>query len=321
MLMFTALLLSSTLISISASSWLIAWLGLEINLLSFIPLMKKMNKFTSEAMIKYFIVQALASMVLIMSMMLSMSNTEMPTYSPYSLMMSSSLLLKMGAAPLHYWFPEVMSGLEWPVALLLSTWQKITPSVLLSLSHPETILITLTAIMSIMIGSLQSMGQTCMRKLMAYSSINNIGWMIPLIFMNTNTWMLYLIIYSTISASIILTLKKTKIFYLSQMNKLMHSNKAMKIFFSMSFLSLSGLPPFLGFMPKWMTIQTMILEKMTTTVMVMVIFTLLMVFVYTRIIMTSLAISSTESLKINNNHMSKLIFISVYGLPISTMMF
>nr|AOY39968.1 NADH dehydrogenase subunit 2 [Scolytinae sp. BMNH 1040118] len=319
--MFFILLMSSSMVSISSSSWLIAWLGLEINLMSFIPLMKKMNKFTSEAMIKYFIIQAMASMLLMMSVILtSLKSTTSMSYMP-SLITSSSLLMKMGAAPFHFWFPEVMSGLQWTTSLLLATWQKIAPSILLSFTSPKLQFILTVTLLSVMVGSIQSMNQQCLRKLIAYSSINNIGWMLPMIYMNMNMWLLYFTIYSILNTGIIMTWKNMKIFFFSQLNKLFHSNKSMKIFFSMSLLSLGGLPPFLGFLPKWMVIQTMAENSLFTMITMMVTLTLIMLFVYVRMIMFNLTISSKEAMKTNNHQMSPINYLSIYGLTMSFILF
>nr|AOY39851.1 NADH dehydrogenase subunit 2 [Hypothenemus sp. BMNH 1039837] len=319
--MFIILLGSSTMISISASSWLIAWLGLEINLLSFIPLMKTMNKFNSEAMIKYFIIQAMASMLLMMSIVLISSKMKNPEFLYTSMMVSSPLLMKMGAAPFHFWFPEVMSGLEWMTALMLATWQKIAPSVLLSFTSSNMNFMVIIVLMSISVGSIQSMNQQCLRKLIAYSSINNIGWMLPAVMMNMNIWLLYFTVYTIINMGIILTWKNAKIFFISQLNKMFHSNKTLKVTSSMALLSLGGLPPFLGFLPKWMIIQTMSTHKMFTIITMMVIITLIMLFVYTRMLMSTLSMSSSESLKSNKNNMSTMNFLSIYGLVMCFMMF
>jgi NADH-ubiquinone oxidoreductase chain 2 len=104
----TKILLSTTLIggiliSISSNSWLGAWIGLEINLISFIPLMSSQeNIYTTEASLKYFLVQALASSSLLFLVVIKMlvSNT-MITRRMHSYAVITPLLMKIGAAPLH----------------------------------------------------------------------------------------------------------------------------------------------------------------------------------------------------------------------------
>nr|AOY39929.1 NADH dehydrogenase subunit 2 [Scolytinae sp. BMNH 1040002] len=323
LLMFYTLLISSMLISITASSWVVAWLGLEINMLSIITLMKNPNKPSSEEMIKYFTVQATASLVLMASMIMYSMKMGMIDIQYLSLISASSMLImKMGMAPFHFWFPEVISGTEWSICLLLMTLQKITPSILLSFISPSMTFISVIIIMSILVSSIQSMDQTCLRKLFAYSSINNTGWMLPLIFMNLYSWMTYFIIYTIITTSVVITLKNSKIFFMNQMNKLFHSDKNMKMFFSLSFMSMGGLPPFLGFLPKWMVVKTMISNNMAMLAAMMVILTLPMLFTYMRMIISNLSITTSESLKTTSNHyLSMMNFLTIYGLPIGIIFF
>jgi NADH-ubiquinone oxidoreductase chain 2 len=100
--------MSGSLIAISASSWLGAWIGLEINLLSFIPLMSdKFNQFSTEAALKYFLTQALASSILLFGVLyLGISNqltfSSSLEETSLNILLSSTLLLKMGAAPFHF---------------------------------------------------------------------------------------------------------------------------------------------------------------------------------------------------------------------------
>nr|AOY39864.1 NADH dehydrogenase subunit 2 [Hypothenemus sp. BMNH 1039866] len=323
LLMFIMLLMSSTLISITASSWMTAWLGLEINMLSIITLMKNPNKSTSQEMIKYFTVQATASLMLMASMIFYSSKLEMFNLEHlFMLMASSMLLMKMGMVPFHFWFPEVIAGNEWKICLLLMTLQKMAPSILLSFIAPSMTFISIIITTSILVSSVQSMDQTCLRKLLAYSSINNTGWMLPLIFMNLYSWITYFMIYTIITMSVILTLKNSKIMFISQMNKMFHSNKNMKMFFSLSFMSMGGLPPFLGFLPKWMVVKTLVMNNMAMLATMMVILTLPLLFTYLRMIINNLSITTSESMKINYNHQLSLMnMLTVYGLPIGIIMF
>jgi NADH-ubiquinone oxidoreductase chain 2 len=107
----TKILLSITLIggilvSISSNSWFGAWIGLEINLISFIPLMSSQeNIFTTEASLKYFIIQALASSVLLFLVAIEALISQAPLLAGgniYEYVIMSPLLLKMGAAPIHW---------------------------------------------------------------------------------------------------------------------------------------------------------------------------------------------------------------------------
>nr|YP_009937359.1 NADH dehydrogenase subunit 2 [Trigonopterus tanimbarensis]QNT26830.1 NADH dehydrogenase subunit 2 [Trigonopterus tanimbarensis] len=297
-ILFFNLLVFSTLICISALSWMTAWLGLEMNLLSIIPLMKTYtNKNSAEAAIKYFIVQAMASAILMFSIMIFSSlnffNLKF-LYMP-SMIMNATLLGKMGAAPFHIWFPEVISGLAWNIVIIILTWQKIAPFILLSYCISSSTFLSITIILSSLIGGLQGLNQVCTRKILAYSSINHMGWMISTLLSSLNLWSLYFAIYSLMNFSITMMFHKYSIFYMSQVPKMLSYNKKLKYMFMMNFLSLGGLPPFIGFLPKWITINALMNLKHNFMCFILVSFTLLTLYFYIRISFSSFSFYSLES--------------------------
>nr|YP_010154777.1 NADH dehydrogenase subunit 2 [Gryllodes sigillatus]QQX28012.1 NADH dehydrogenase subunit 2 [Gryllodes sigillatus] len=325
-LLFLLMLILGTLISISSNSWPATWMGLEINLMSFIPLMSsKENMMSTEAAMKYFIIQALASSMLLTLIILNMI---IPT-SDETIMnsiISLTLLLKMGAAPFHMWFPSVMEGLSWLNCFLLMTWQKLAPFVILSyLSVNQTIMLTIM-ILSIIIGSIGGLNQTSTRKIMAYSSINHIGWMLMGLMMSENIWLIYFSIYSILSATILLMLNNLSSQHSNQIPFSWNSPTG-KFLISINLLSLGGLPPFLGFLPKWLIIQNSFYSQTSFTVLVMILCTLITLFYYIRLVMTSFLIDSPSlkwnySFKINNFMLiSLLTSISLLTLPLYPMMF
>nr|QXG82659.1 NADH dehydrogenase subunit 2 [Curculionidae sp. BMNH 1042554] len=326
-ILFINTMIIGTLISISSYSWLSTWIGLEINLLSFIPLFKNnKNKFSTEAAIKYFIAQTMGSSMLLFSIsnMLLMKNITTYEYSLFNLMISSTLLLKTGAAPFHFWFPEVSSGLNWNNFFMLLTWQKIGPMILL-MYQIKTIelFFTMIIILSSMISGLQGLNQTCMRKILTYSSINHISWMISSMLMSLNIFYYYFLMYTLINMSIIMILKKFNILFLNQLNQIFSYNKKIKFLFMMNFLSLGGLPPFLGFLPKWLTINCMIENYQFTVATIMIIFSLITLYFYLRITFSSFSIFSKETLILSFKNISfyHMLFsmISITGLIFCSM--
>nr|YP_009441929.1 NADH dehydrogenase subunit 2 [Pityophthorus pubescens]AOY40150.1 NADH dehydrogenase subunit 2 [Pityophthorus pubescens] len=301
--MFSTTLMTGTILSISSLSWFTAWMGLELNLLSMMPLMKNFkNKFSSEATIKYFIVQAMASMILLLSMlMISSSNMEMKMMN---LMMSSPILLKMGAAPLHFWLPEVVSGLEWFMTLMMLTWQKIAPMILLSYTLDLKMML-MVIILSSIIGSVLGLNQTCLRKIMAFSSINHMGWMIAALLISNLAWLSYFTIYSIINIVMITLLNKNKIFFIPQLMKLFTMNKMNKLMFLTNLMSLGGLPPFLGFLPKWMIIYFLTTNKLLYLSTILIITTLIALFMYLQIMFSAMTLSINESIKLNSLNLNK----------------
>nr|ALO77214.1 NADH deshydrogenase subunit 2 [Glaresis sp. GLA01] len=294
-LLFTLTLMIGSLISISSYSWFSMWIGLEINLLSIIPIISSTsNSFKSESALKYFVVQAMASMILLMSIIL-MSNINQFIFSKMSLtiMINSTLLTKMGAAPFHFWFPEIMEGLSWNNSIIMLTWQKLAPMILLIYNNFTIFFLTIIIIFNMIISGIMGLNQTSLRKIMAYSSINHMGWMISIILFNNSLWFIYYIIYSLITINMILIFKHLNSLYLKQLFTSMNNNY-IKLFFLINFLSLGGLPPFLGFLPKWLTILSLTENNLIFIPTMMTIMTLMTLYMYLRIIFNSLIMSNNE---------------------------
>nr|QNE85414.1 NADH dehydrogenase subunit 2 [Sciomyza simplex] len=324
-LMFSLILMMSTLMTVSANSWLGAWMGLEINLLSFIPLMSDNNNLMStEASLKYFLTQALASSVLLFSIILFLlENNIMLSYeNTYSSMMIiSSLLMKSGAAPFHFWFPNVMEGLTWINALILMTWQKIAPMMLLSYLISNN-MILFCIILSSIIGSLGGLNQTSLRKLMAYSSINHLGWMLMAMYSSETMWMNYFLFYSFLSLNLILFFNLFKLFHLNQLFSMFFHSPILKFIMFLNLLSLGGLPPFLGFLPKWMVIQSLTENNQMFFMVVLTMTTLITLYFYLRLCYSAFMLSYHETnwpfkIQLNSIHMNLymgLSFLSIAGL-------
>nr|QRC76507.1 NADH dehydrogenase subunit 2 [Lycostomus sp. YXY-2021] len=330
-ILFMSSLFIGSIISISSYSWFGMWIGLEINLLSIIPLMQeKINMMSTESSIKYFITQAMASSILIMAIIIMMMNTGMSATvenSSMMLMLNSSLLTKMGMAPFHFWFPEVMEGLSWMNCLIMMTWQKLAPMVLVMYNMIFPMFTEIIIIMGMIISGISSFNQISMRKLLTYSSINHMSWMLSSMMIFQTIWLIYFIVYTLLTINITWVLNKKKISLINQMYTSMNNNSQMKMLFILNFLNLSGLPPFLGFLPKWMTIQALINNNMIFLAMSMVILTLIMVFIYMKISITSLILNTNQenwNLKTVKNKSFKLSmfnFINLSTLMVMTLIF
>nr|YP_010411456.1 NADH dehydrogenase subunit 2 [Sambus femoralis]URN73102.1 NADH dehydrogenase subunit 2 [Sambus femoralis] len=314
--LFMTTLILGTLMTISANSWLGMWMGLEINLLSIIPLMNSSsNPLSSEASLKYFITQTMASMFIILTtLMLNfkiMSNNLMMNELT-NLMLLSSIFTKMGAAPFHYWFPQVMEGLTWFNSLIMLTWQKLAPMIIM-FYLPFSSLIFLIILTSLMVSALMGLNQTSMRKILTYSSINHIAWMLSSILFNEMIWFLYFLIYSITNFTMIMILQKYNIFSLSQMPQ-MTLKPQFKMLFMLNFFSLGGIPPFIGFLPKWLIVQTLVEEKMHLLAGSLIMLTMLTLFYYMRITMNSFNLLSgkTKSLIKQPFSPKKITMISMY---------
>nr|YP_009002097.1 NADH dehydrogenase subunit 2 [Protaetia brevitarsis]AGM48363.1 NADH dehydrogenase subunit 2 [Protaetia brevitarsis] len=328
-ILFITSLMIGTMISISSYSWMGMWMGLEINLLSIIPLMSSTkNMMASEAALKYFITQALASTMLLFSIIMSSLyfsyNLNFNMY--FSLIFNTSLLTKMGAAPFHFWFPEVMEGLNWLNSTIMLTWQKIAPMVLIMYSNQTTVYFIIVIILSMLISGIMGMNQTSLRKILAYSSINHIGWMLGAIMISPSIWNYYFVIYCIITINITLIFKSINIFYVNQLYISLNQNPMIKFFFMMNFLSLGGLPPFLGFMPKWLVINSLIQSNFYFLTLLMTVMTLITLYFYMRITFATLLLSKTQvnyffQPKIKMNLIMSSNFITLFSLILITISF
>nr|YP_010958776.1 NADH dehydrogenase subunit 2 [Circobotys aurealis]WNB40524.1 NADH dehydrogenase subunit 2 [Circobotys aurealis] len=325
---FFFILFFSTMISISSNSWFGCWIGLEINLLSFIPLINNSNNMlTSEASLKYFLTQTIASINLLFCIifkMMLMKNFEMNNY--IMIMINSSLLMKMGSAPFHFWFPNIVEGLSWFNNFILMTWQKISPMILLSYYYNNNFLIIIIIFNSI-IGAIGGFNQTSIRKLMAFSSINNLSWMLSAMMISENLWMFYFFLYSFLISIMCSLFSLINVFFINQLF-FINMNYMIKLLLLINLLSLGGLPPFIGFFPKWIIINFLMNNNFYSLTFILIMMSLILLFLYIRIMYSSIMFNYLKlkwiKIKIKNNMFHTLIFssiISFWGLTLSTFFF
>nr|AYW52298.1 NADH dehydrogenase subunit 2 [Agrilinae sp. 1 ACP-2013] len=325
-LLFLTTLVMGTLITISSNSWLGVWMGLEMNLLSIIPLMNNSKSPKStEASLKYFITQAMASLILLMGMMMDSIKSDIPsniwTESLFFLCITTSLVTKTGAAPFHFWFPEVVEGLDWFNALLMLTWQKIAPMITLMYINMNETLITFLMLTSIAVGGVMGLNQTSMKKIMSYSSINHIGWMLGALVFTETLWSWYFLIYSITNSLIIWAFSKFNISSISQFLMVSKTAPQLKMFLTLNFLSLGGIPPFIGFLPKWLTIQVLVQNQMYFSSCLMVVMTLITLYFYMRIALSPLSLSTSNVIPINQKQkMNKKTFVTINSALLMSLM-
>nr|AXS65059.1 NADH dehydrogenase subunit 2 [Coleoptera sp. 1 KM-2017] len=315
-ILFLAIIFMSTLIVISSNNYINMWMGLEVNMMSFIPLMyKNKNTLSSESCMLYFLVQSFSSMMFLYSILLNPMMIKESSNSIMMTMTSIALAIKMGLPPFHYWFPQIMEKLNWNNCLILMTWQKIAPMFILS-QMTSTWMIQIFMITSTTMGAIGGLNQTSIRKILAFSSINHMGWMIACMKYNQNMWMVYLMLYSTISYMIIKIMNYNSIYFINQM--FMNSSTTEKVIISTLMMSLGGLPPFLGFLPKWMVIQSVMASEGLFIIMMMILMSLITLFYYLRMMSSMLMINSSINkwmlVKKNNKNMN-IIFLLNMLLP------
>nr|YP_010160633.1 NADH dehydrogenase subunit 2 [Sesia siningensis]QRH18141.1 NADH dehydrogenase subunit 2 [Sesia siningensis] len=330
---FFFILIFSTLISISSNSWFGCWIGLEINLLSFIPLISNSNNLlSSEASLKYFLTQSIASINFLFMILLNLIIMKnyfkfFNEYNIISMMINSSLLMKMGSIPFHFWFINIVEGLSWLNCFILMTWQKITPIILLSYYFNYNLLMFIL-IMNVIIGAVGGINQTSIRKLMTFSSINNLGWMISSIMISENLWMFYFFMYSIMISTLCFLFYLFNLFFFNQMF-MFNVNYIIKIYFLVNFLSLGGLPPFIGFFPKWIIINFLMMNNMFIITFIFTLSSLIMLYFYIRILYSSFLFNYLKIKWLKNYMKYNLIFyiisfmsmMSISGMILSTFFF
>nr|ABQ66253.1 NADH dehydrogenase subunit 2 [Compsorhipis davidiana] len=317
-LLFLSSMMMGTILSISSNSWMGIWMGLDINLLSIIPLLTdSKNMVINESAVKYFIIQAMASTMLLISILLIQMKYTMwwEKENIPSMMIMSSMTMKMGATPFHFWLPEVMGSSMWMNCLILLMWQKFAPMMTLSYCIKMSNITFTVSMKSIIIGAMGRLNQTSLRLIMANSSISHLRWMFKSMIISENTWELYFYIHFLLNTVMDMMLSSMKEFFLNQGYLSGNLKTEVKFMMMLSLLSLGGLPPKLGFLPKWIIIQSLIDNKMSTMMFILVTFTAITLYYYMRISFSAIIMSHTENswlVEIKNNK-SKMI------LPIMTM--
>nr|YP_097038.1 NADH dehydrogenase subunit 2 [Ensatina eschscholtzii]AAU20475.1 NADH dehydrogenase subunit 2 [Ensatina eschscholtzii] len=333
MSMLMSSLSTGTMITLISNHWFLAWMGLELNTLAIIPLMSKMHHpRATEAATKYFLTQSTASALILFATMLNawytgewtINNMQMTT--PLLILMTA-LLIKLAIAPFHLWLPDVIQGLDLMTCLILSTWQKIAPMMLFILVSPKmnSTLLTSLGLLSMLVGGWGGLNQLQLRKMMAYSSIAHLGWMIMVLSFSKNLALLNLLIYLFMTSSmffLMMNLLSTNIY---KMASSWMMNPTLTSMMMITLMSLGGLPPTSGFMPKWLILEEIIKQNLTPLASIATMSTLLSLFFYLRLsYLTSLTTPPTPlnskimwRLKTTPNQiMSTTIIISIMTLPI-----
>nr|ABW04426.1 NADH dehydrogenase subunit 2 [Crotaphytus collaris] len=329
----TMILISSlatgTIITLSSYHWLLAWIGLEINTLAIIPIISKQHHPRStEAATKYFLTQAAASALILFSS--TINAWEMGTWnilsmtnSQANILLTMALAMKLGLAPAHFWLPEVLQGSTMKTALIISTWQKLAPTALMFLTinnlSPK-ILLTM-GLLSTTIGGWGGLNQTQLRKIMAYSSIAHLGWIVTIAPMMTNIMILNLMIYITMTTSMFLALITTQSKTIQDTTTSWTSSPTITITTMLTLLSLGGLPPLAGFLPKWLILEELTTQNLTPMATLLAMTSLLSLFFYLRLTYTTTLTLSPNTPPIKHKwrfkpKTSKLLTIT---LPTSTM--
>nr|QPN48670.1 NADH dehydrogenase subunit 2 [Lycorma delicatula] len=287
-MMFIMTMTMSIMMTMSSNSMMFSWMSMEINLISFLPLLKKSNKMNEQSM-KYLIIQSMSSSIMMTSMII---NAIINCPINESILMMMSILMKMGMIPFHLWVPSIMQMMSWEMCMMMMTMQKMIPTIIAT-QMTSIKLMMMSMIMSMIMAPISGMKQTSLKKLMAYSSISNSPVMIFSLMISKQQFIFLLIMYTTINLTMMNTFKKNNINFFNQIN---NQTNLTKMSLMISSLSMSGMPPTLGFLMKWMIMKSTIC--MTPMIpLIMLISSILSTFMYLNMMIPTMTKSNKLKMK------------------------
>lgn len=286
-LITTTTLLTRSIMAISRTNWVFLWIAIEINMLRFIPIIvqSKTNQET-EASIKYFIAQALGSRIILISRITQWSTSTLSL----NFLLIAAIILKLGMVPFHFWFPSVITSLSWVSCTILATWQKLAPLIILSflLINRAPIFLLLIASSNALLGGIIGINQSHLRTIIAYSSITHIGWISRILYiLKPILTIAYYIMYCAIIIPLFIILNQQSQQNSKQFNKINTISPIMQIIVPIILLSLRGMPPLTGFIPKWITIFTLC-ESTPLILLIIILGAIINIYFYINILFNSL---------------------------------
>lgn len=250
-------LIISTLIGISRTSWVIVWICLEVNTLAMCWVLSKESKnlkYRGNTTITYYLVQVITSIVI-----LSLSNQEERMMR--STLIVIAILAKIGAWPIHLWYIKIIDSIEieQKSMLIVITWQKILPIILvvsINLGAYIIIILTTLRLATLIVPLVKLSKKSSVKRIIALSSLNNNAWLIISIIASLKCFRIFLTLYSTTLAITLKSLRKitTKIITIN-------------LTFWSSLLvigNMGGLPPLTIFWSKVIVLKITILRQVST---------------------------------------------------------
>nr|UXG58605.1 NADH dehydrogenase subunit 2 [Dermacentor albipictus]UXG58631.1 NADH dehydrogenase subunit 2 [Dermacentor albipictus]UXG58696.1 NADH dehydrogenase subunit 2 [Dermacentor albipictus] len=291
------------LIAISSNSWFVFWLSMEMNLMSFIPIMNNNMIKNCYSMVVYFIIQSFSSSLFFFSSFQYFLNSSLIFLSLINL----ALLIKLAMIPFHFWIMMIANSVNFNALFMLLSFQKMIPLFIISkfFYSPLIILIIISTLMS----SITALNLKQINKLLILSSISHQGWMMCLIAKKINFWISYLIMYSMILFPIINMTARYKMNYM-EMSSMTKMNINEKLSYISNFMSLGGMPPFLGFFMKIMAIY-MLMKSNFSLIVFLIISSLINLFFYLKILTPSFFFFIKFLKNSKYNFSSKTIFINM----------
>lgn len=304
------IIIITILISISSNHWFIYWIIIEINIIIFIPIIKYNKLENCNSIITYFITQSFSSILFFISASIICIN-----YSYFiEILINISILIKLAIIPFHFWLISIREILDYNSFLIILTFQKIIP--LFILFKIKTEISIFVRILSLILRSIIIFNLKMFKKILIFRSISHLSWIIILIFISRNFWISYIIVYFLIINSILRFLKKNKIISLNGLIRNKFSiNEKIRIIISI--ISLGGIPPFLGFVIKFISI-ILIIKYSIIVIIILILSSLINIYIYIRIIIPTLLTFNKTELNLNflnlkkNSYFNMLIILTLF---------
>jgi NADH-quinone oxidoreductase subunit N len=318
--------LVGTMVMISAYSLLMLYLGIELLSLALYALIgfNKHSGLSSEAAIKYYVLGAMSSGILLFGISLIYGFTGSINYFDIAdqirninstsvqylgiifglIFITASLCFKFGAAPFHIWVPDIYQGSLISTTILLSTLPKIGVFIVflklyfipfMALEYVWSDILIFIGIASIIIGSIFALTQENIKRLLAYSAISNIGFIILAMALVSNDGLhaslYYTIVYSFTALASFgvvthITSNSHGIEDISDLAGLSKTHPYFAILILITMLSSAGIPPLIGFHAKLMVIQALINNSYILISIIVVLMTVVSAYYYLRVIKT-----------------------------------
>nr|WBP69654.1 NADH dehydrogenase subunit 2 [Propeamussium sp. mt1] len=233
----------SIVLSLCGGEWFTVWLGMELNLFGAIPFLLGDSKGEVESAFKYFLVQTFGSMVFLFSIIEGLWLGSFPA----GFLMMIGLIVKLGAAPFHFWVPVVLMGSPMGVVWFILSVQKIVPLFVIFVSCDGSFLLLFCGVLSVFVGSFSGLGCNRFCSLLGYSSILHMGWFLGSCLTGFVTVFVYFLCYFvTISSLCWLVPGDCYLYEVGSVSYFL----GYKWGLCFLILSLGGFPPFLGFFGK-----------------------------------------------------------------------
>jgi len=309
------------MIMVSANNLLTIYLGLEVLSLAMYAMvaLNRDSSVASEAAMKYFVLGAIASGMLLYGMSMlygatgSLDHTEIASFvsqgSSDDIVLKFALVFiviglafKLGAVPFHMWVPDVYQGAPTAITLFISTAPKIAAFAMLMrllveglgglLVHWQDMLIII-AVLSIIAGNVIAIAQTNLKRMLAYSTISHVGFLMLGIIAGTSegysAGMFYVIVYALMSLAafgmiILLSRNGFEAETLDDFKGLNQRSPWLAFMMLITLFSMAGVPPTVGFYAKLAVLSAVVEIGLVWLAVVAVVFSVIGAFYYLRVI-------------------------------------